>query len=163
MAKDKASQDLIEIKRDAQNLLAQIAEATKTIQAAAVNYNIIVEPLTKRYSDFTADMKNRIAGYEKDLNALMKKNQQVLFSETDIVNLLHGSLIRNEGKKVSIPRNALESCETQGFNEVIVIEKSLDRAAIGKWPDSKLMLIGAKRSDVTEFKYDLKPITIKEK
>jgi hypothetical protein len=85
----------------------------------------------------------------------MKSNKIVLFDGTDIVRLVNGSLIHSVADKVSIPRDALAKCEELGFAEVIKIAKSLDRDAVEKWPDERLILIGAERKQKEEFSYDL--------
>ncbi len=89
----------------------------------------------------------------------MKFEKKVLFADTDVVNLAHGSLIRALVDKVKIPKDrekVIAFCEELGFPEVVKIVKSLDREAVEKWPDERLLLIGAERKQKEEFSYDLK-------
>jgi hypothetical protein len=109
------------------------------------------------------DMQKNLADEEKKIISLMKKNKGVLFAETDVVNLVPGSLIRNEDEKVTIPKTALQACKDNGFKEVIKIVESLDRPAIEKWPDAKLTLIGAERKPTEEFSFDLRKTVNSEK
>jgi hypothetical protein len=88
----------------------------------------------------------------------MKKNKGVLFDDTDVVNLAHGSLIREKGDHVTIPKTALAACKENKFTDVIKVVESLDRDEIEKWTDAKLTLIGAERKPKEEFNYSLKPV-----
>jgi hypothetical protein len=115
-----------------------------------------MEVITARYNGLLEPLRGEKADLEKALIKLMKKNKGVLFDGTDVVNLLHGSLIRETGDKVSIPKTALAACKENKFNDVIKIAESLDRPAIEKWPDAKLVLIGATRKPAEEFKYTIK-------
>ncbi|MCX5822400.1 MAG: host-nuclease inhibitor Gam family protein [Deltaproteobacteria bacterium] len=85
----------------------------------------------------------------------MKVNKKVLFDGTDVVRLVNGSLIHSVADKVTIPRDALAKCKELGFAEVIKVAESLDRDAVEKWPDERLILIGAERKQKEEFSYDL--------
>jgi phage host-nuclease inhibitor protein Gam len=148
--------DLAEIKREADVGLASIAsqsakikalesEATGALQALEADYNARLTPAKET-------LKRSIAG----LMDMMKSNKRVLFDGTDVVRLTNGSLIHSVADKVSIPRDALAMCEALGFAEVIKIAKSLDRDAVEKWSDERLVLIGAERKQKEEFSYDLK-------
>ena len=89
----------------------------------------------------------------------MKKERDLYFAETDVLQLQHGALIHEEGDHVKIPRDALEKCKELKFLDVIKKVESLDREAIEKWTDEKLLLIGAERKPVENFSYDLKKQT----
>jgi len=131
------------------------------------SYKVQIDEIKTRAS---AEMEAAIKRYDSELSPLvivmntaiaallqtMKFNKAVLFDGTDVVHLANGSLIHNVADKVSIPRDALARCEELGFAEVIKIAKSLDRDAVEKWPDERLVLIGAERKQKEEFSYDLK-------
>lgn len=154
--KKRTKKQLSDIKNEAQDILSRIAQAMSTTEQATVDYNRIVGPMTERYGAFMEEMKQRMAEDEKKLISLMKKNQETLFSDDDVINLISGSLIRNADEKVIIPKGALKSCKNNGFDDVIKVKESLDRDKIEKWADAKLVLIGAERKSITEFKYDIK-------
>ncbi|ESP62829.1 putative cytosolic protein [Smithella sp. ME-1] len=147
-----------DIKHKAELLLKSIMHTSKIIEQVATNYNATVDPITEKYLTEMGGLKNDLAADEKELISLMKKNKAILFDGTDVVNLTPGSLIREKGDKVKLPKGALAECERLKFDDVIKIVKSLDRPAIEKWPDAKLVLIGAERKPSEEFKYNLKNV-----
>ena len=159
MAKRLKNSDLTtaEIKRASDVALADIAlcirriealeaEAERSMQAVMANYAAMIEPLRAQLDVNVAWLKDT-----------MKSNKAVLFDGTDLVDLPHGTLIRNVADKVTIPKGALARCEELGFADAIRIAKRLDREAVEKWPDERLFLIGAERKQREEFSYDLKP------
>lgn len=146
----------LEVKRAAETLLFSIAQSQRQIAGITEQSNALVEQVTRAHRDAVAGLEATMAADSKALIALMKKNKAVLFDGTDVVNLTPGSLIREKGDKVSIPKNALQACKDNGFKDVIKSVESLDRPAIEKWSDAKLVLIGAERKPVEEFKYDIK-------
>ena len=145
-----------EVTKIAEQLLASIALIEQVMETNTANYKAMVAPLTAQYQKEIDVLKNNLAADEKELITLMKKNKAILFDGTDVVNLQPGSLIREKGDKVSIPKTALEACKSNGFKDVIKVVESLDRPAIEKWPDAKLVLIGAERKPSEEFKYNIK-------
>ena len=144
------------VKADANELLSCLREVTDGIADLEARANTEMAEVTARYGSWLNPLREELTARGKELIALMKKNKGLLFDGTDVVNLAHGSLIRNEAEKVSIPRDALEACKGNGFDDVIRVVESLDRPAIEKWPDAKLTLIGATRKPTEEFKYDLR-------
>lgn len=144
------------IREEANEKLLLMMHLNERIEDLNAKANAEMEAVLLPYKAFLDALQNDKAVLEKELLSLMKKNKGVLFDGTDVVNLLHGSLIREKGEKVSIPKTALAECEKLKFDDVIKIVKSLDRDAIEKWPDAKLTLIGAERKTKEEFKYSLK-------
>ena len=147
-----------EIKTDADELLSYMRDVTEGIADLEARANAEMAEVTARYGAWLNPLRDELAARGKELIALMKKNKGVLFAGTDVIDLTNGSLIRETGEKVSIPKTALETCEKLKFNDVIKIVKSLDRPAIEKWPDAKLVLIGAQRKAVEEYKYNIKTV-----
>jgi hypothetical protein len=143
------------VKSEATVFLASLALTQGIIDQTMAEYNATVERITAPYEQTIEKLRADLAADAKELIALMKKNKAVLFDGTDVVNLSHGSLIHSVGDKVTIPKTALAECKAQGFNDVIKIVESLDRDKIEKWPDAKLVLIGAQRKTKEEFSYDL--------
>ncbi|MFA5075621.1 MAG: host-nuclease inhibitor Gam family protein [Candidatus Babeliales bacterium] len=144
------------VKSEAEALLYSLTNKRYLLQKNLDDYNAIVARYTPAFEETRAILAAGLEADEKVLQSLMKKNKAVLFDGTDVVNLPPGSLIHSKVDKISIPKTALAECEAQHFDDVIKIVKSLDRAAIEKWPDAKLVLIGAERKPKEEFSYDLK-------
>lgn len=139
-----------------EELLSSIADKKRRMEEVVASYNKEIEPITAKHNQCMDYLKCAQEEDEKNLLAIMKKNKGVLFDGTDVVNLPHGSLIHTLGDKVSIPKTALAACKENEFLDVIKIVESLDRDAIEKWPDAKLVLIGAERKPKEEFEYSLK-------
>ena len=144
------------VKTDANERLSYLRDVIDGIADLEARANAEMAEVAARYGAWLNPLRDELAARGKELIALMKKNKGLLFDGTDVVNLAHGSLIRNEAEKVSIPRDALEACKGNGFDDVIKIVESLDRDKIEQWPDAKLVLIGATRKPKEEFKYSLK-------
>lgn len=152
----KKGQELKEIKDKAENLLVLLSNRNLHIADLEKQANIEMEKIKANYEGLLTKQYDDKTKLEKELIKLMKKNKAILFTSGDVVNLPPGSLIRNAGQKVVIPRTALQACKDNGFEDVIKKVESLDREAIEKWTDTKLVLIGAERKPSEEFKYDLK-------
>jgi len=144
------------VKDEANEILTYMRDIVDGIADLEARANAEMAEITARYGHLLNPMRDEMAALEKEITALMKKNKAVLFDGTDVVNLANGSLIHEQGEKVSIPKTALDSCKANGFDDVIKIVESLDRDAIEKWPDAKLVLIGAARKPKEEFKYTVK-------
>ena len=151
--KQRNMSDLLIVANEA---LARIRSLTDSISALESEANVEMAVITARYQARLESLRHKQTEVGKDLIVFMKKNKAVLFDGTDVVNLPPGSLIHSKVDKVTIPKTALAECEAQHFDDVIKIVKSLDRDAIEKWPDAKLVLIGAERKAKEEFSYDLK-------
>ncbi len=156
MKQRKTDSASAEIKKEAEVLLSSIAWTQDIINKATDEYNATVEQVTNNYQSAVKKLQVDLGRDETALISLMRKNKVVLFAGADIVELPPGILIHSVANKITIPKTALASCEEQGFTDVIKIAKSLDRAAIEKWPDAKLVLIGAERKPKEEFNYDLR-------
>lgn len=145
-----------EVKRASDVALADIAYSSRRIAALEAEAEQSMQVIRDNYAAMIEPIQAQLAGNIAWLKDTMKSNKAVLFDGTDVVNLPHGSLIRELADKVKIPRDALAKCEELGFNEVVKIAKSLDRDAVEKWPDARLLLIGAERKPKEEFSYDLR-------
>ena len=136
--------------------LKQLGEITKEFETYQSVAKYEVERIRSQYSEKLAEYKAQIGELDKDIKSLAKKNKAEVFDGKDQVTLDHGILLWGKGKRVSIPRDALEKIEAQGWNEAIKIEKSVDRAVVEKWPVERLTVIGAERKTVEKFSYELK-------
>ena len=144
------------IQQEADDRLKEIIARNADIEVLRAECEAGVQKVT---AQFALRIEAREVLLKSAITALMqtmKFNKGILFDGTDVVNLPHGSLIHNVADKVSIPKTALAECEEQGFDAVIKIVNSLDRDAIEKWPDAKLILRGAERKQKEVVPYDLK-------
>jgi adenylosuccinate synthase len=147
---------VITVQEEADLCLYNIIYHTAKLEELHSEYLVEIKKVTQKYSLQLEAFEAILKSSELALIQTMKFNKKILFDGTDVVNLSYGSLIHNIGYHVSIPKTALVECEKQGFDDVIKIVKSLDRDAIEKWPDAKLVLIGAERKKKEEFKYTIK-------
>ena len=153
--RNESELSLVEIKRASDIALADIADCCKRIDALKAEAEASVSVIQANYAAMLAPQQAQLARNVAWLKDTMKSNKAVLFDGTDIVRLVNGSLIHSTADKVSIPRDALAKCKELGYAEVIKIAESLDRDAVEKWPDERLILIGAERKSKEEFSYDL--------
>lgn len=137
----------------ADSLLGDIKDLQEAADLLMVECKEAVSRITRQYDEKISPLIEMINDDEKALVRLMKEAKGALFDGTDIVYLSNGTLLHAKGVHVVIPRDALTRCEEQGFADVIKIAKSLDREAIEKWADEKLILIGAERKPVETFNY----------
>jgi hypothetical protein len=144
------------IQERADELLAGIRRKQEAIEVITMFANDEIEQIKQRYEGECGPFKANLLIQEKALIALMKKERAIFFDGTDVLQLTNGALIHEVGDKVSIPRDALSKCKELKFNDVIKVAESLDREAIEKWKDEKLLLIGAERKPTETFSYDLK-------
>ncbi len=140
----------------ADGLLSDLRDCTAEMVELEAGAQETISRISAEYEARIAPYREAIRDLDKNLVSLMKAERKTLFAGGDVVNLPSGSLIRSEGWRVTIPRDALGKCEELGFSEVVKIAKSLDREAVEKWPDEKLFLIGAERKPATKFSYEVK-------
>lgn len=145
-----------ELMDKADDLLAEILELTLELAGLQDQHNQEAALLAAKYEYDMRLLRADLEKSEKTLLAMMKDARKEFFSDTDVVTLRIGVLLRKIEDKVKIPRDALVRCEELGFDEAIKIVKSLDRGAVEKWPDEKLLLIGAERKPTETFNYELK-------
>jgi hypothetical protein len=141
---------------DADALLAEIRTRGAELAALEAEAREKIARMAAEYDEKLAPHRLLLADADKALTGLMKAEKKALFADGDVVSLPHGSLIRNQDWKVTIPRDALGKCEELGFAEVIKIARSLDREAIGKWADERLFLIGAERNPMIKYSYEIR-------
>lgn len=152
----KQPEPIEKVRSEAEELLLAIAVSQTGIDLLTEQFNEELEHLKAHYEGMMAPMKATVERDGKALQGLMKANKAVLFDGTDVVRLVNGTLIREAGDKVTIPKTALAKCKELGFTDIVKTVESLDRAAVEKWPDEKLFLIGAKRKPDEKFEYELK-------
>jgi len=156
MPKRTQDKDAAEILAVADDLLADLGALQEAIEDCMADYAAELDRVKARYEAKLEPLNGDKAAQEKAITSLMKKSRGSIFAAGDVVNLAHGSLVRNEDDHVTIPRDALAKCKEQGFTDVIKIAESLDREAVEKWTDAKLLLIGAERKSMEKFSYNIK-------
>jgi len=136
--------------------LKQLGEITKEFETYQSVAEYEIERIRSQYSEKLVEYKTQIAALDKNIKSLAKKNKAEIFDGKDQVTLDHGILLWGKEKKVTIPRDALEKIEAQGWKEAVKIAKSVDRAVVEKWPVERLTVIGAVRKIMEKFSYELK-------
>ena len=156
MTKRRDAGDAKNILSVADDHLALILEASARIETLTSMRNAEIARIDEQYAEKIASLRQVFHLEENALFHLMKTHRALVFSNGDIVPLAHGALLRKMGDRVTIPRTALEKCKKLGFGDVVKVAESLDRAAVEKWPDEKLFLIGAERKPREDFEYEIK-------
>ena len=143
------------VRKNADQLLKDIGKATARLQASEAEAEKEIEVVRAHYARSIDPLRDRLKGLEKVLITLMKSRRVPLFDGKDTLKLLHGILLYNKEDKVSIPRDALEKIKAQGWKEAILIAESVDRAVVEKWPDERLVMIGAKKKGKKTYSYEV--------
>ena len=144
-----------QIKESIDGILADLTARTAKLAALQEKAEAEIEAVRARYSEQIGRTSDEIKALDKEIKQLAKNNL-VIFDGEDQLILPHGILIHGKAFKVSIPRDALEKIEAQGWNEAIRISKSIDRAVVEKWPAERLVMIGAQRKPIETINYELK-------
>jgi len=146
----------MEPREQAEELLEELGLLRRELADLEAQAESELAAVREKYAAMLYIYKTDISEKEKALKALMKAYDPDLFGGRDKVSLPHGLLLRSEGYKVRIPRNALARIEAQGWTEAVKVVKSLDRDVVAKWPDSRLAVIGAERKRVVSYDYEVK-------
>jgi hypothetical protein len=112
--------------------------------------------IRERFAPTALYYEEAIAGMEKELIALMKKNKAQFFDGADQVTLENGILLYGREPKVTIPKNAVDRIEAQGWEDGLKRSVKIDREVISKWPAERLAVIGATRKEKETYSYELK-------
>ena len=144
------------VREEADKLLDDIGQAAARLKFAEAEAEAEIETVRAHYARSIDPWRDRLKGLDKDLITLMKSRCVPLFDGKDTLKLLHGILLYNKEDKVSIPRDALEKIKGQGWKEAILIAESINRAVVEKWPDERLVVIGAKRKEKKTYSYEVK-------
>ena len=144
------------VRDDADKLLDDIGKATARLKTAEAEAEREIEVVRAHYARGIDPLRERLKELDKELITLMKSRCVPLFDGADTVKLLHGILLYAREMRVSIPKDALMKILAQGWNEAVKIVKSIDRAVVEKWPDERLVVIGAKRKEKKSYSYELR-------
>ena len=144
------------VREEADRLLDDIGKITARLQTAEVEAEAEIETVRAHFARSIDPLRDRLKELDKELITLMKSRQVPLFDGKDTLKLLHGILLYNKEDKVSIPRDALLKIKLQGWKEAILIAESINRAVVEKWPDERLVMIGAKRKEKKTYSYEVK-------
>ena len=143
------------IRDDADQLLKDIGQISVRLKTAEAEAEREIETVRAHYARGIDPLRERLKELDKELITLMKSRCVPLFDGQDTVKLLHGILLYAREMRVSIPKDALMKILAQGWNEAVKIVKSIDRAVVEKWPDERLVVIGAKRKEKKSYSYEL--------
>lgn len=139
----------------ANTLLKVIGEIGAKLASVEEKAQRDLEAVRLRYEEEIKYWKGLLLNNENDLIALMKRNVSEIFDGKDQVNLERGILLHGKETKVQIPRDALEKIEKAGWDEAVKVEKSVNREIVEKWPEERLVVIGAKKKKKETFNYEL--------
>ena len=146
----------MEIRERADRLLEELAALKQGAEQSQSEAQMELEAVRVKHESKIAFWKGGLLEKEKELHALMKGQVVPLFDGRDTVALEHGILLHTKDWRVSIPRDAKQKIEDQGWaNEALIISKSVDRAVVSRWSDERLFMIGAKRKLVENFGYEI--------
>ena len=143
------------VRDDADQLLKDIGKISVRLKTAEAEAEKEIETVRAHYARGIDPLRDRLKELDKELITLMKSRCVPLFDGKDTVKLLHGILLYAREMKVSIPRDALELIKYRGWKEAILIAESINRAVVEKWPDERLVVIGAKRKPKKSYSYEL--------
>ncbi|MBW2052731.1 MAG: host-nuclease inhibitor Gam family protein [Deltaproteobacteria bacterium] len=143
-------------REQADQILAELSALKTQIETLEGQAEAEMAEIRENYQARLAGPKEKLCGLEKTLSSLMKRNIAAVFDGREKVSLKHGFLLHTRELKASIPRNALDKIEEQGWLEAVKVSKSVDRAVVEKWPDERLVVIGGKRRHVEKFTYEVK-------
>ena len=142
-------------REEADRLLDDIGKITERLKNAETEAETETETVRAHYARGIDPLRDRLKELDEELITLMKSRCVPLFDGKDTVKLLHGILLYAREMKVSIPRDALELIKYWGWKEAILIAESVNRAVVEKWPDERLVVIGAKRKEKKSYSYEL--------
>ena len=142
--------------REANLYLGEIRKLTMSISGIEAEATAELARVSGDYEKRLSPLKTRLQELDKRLIKLMKADKKTFFKETDVVILENGTLVHSKEDRVKIPRGALVKCKELGILEVIKTGESLDRDAVERWPDERLLLIGAERRLDEKFSYDVR-------
>ena len=144
------------VRSEADQLLTDIGQVVVRLKKVEADAEAEIETVRAHYAKSIDPLRERVGELDKELITLMKSRCVPLFDGKDTLKLLHGILLYNKEDKVSIPRDALEKIKGQGWKEAILIAESVNRAVVEKWPDERLVVIGAKRKEKKTYSYELR-------
>lgn len=147
---------MLQVHEQADALLEEMVEFSGMIETAEAEAEREIESIRRRYAADIDPLKEILNVLDRDLVGLMKKQKAKVFDGKDTVKLVHGILLYARKMRVTIPKDALIRIEGQGWKEAIKLAKSVNRAVVEKWPDERLVVIGAKRKAKETFGYELK-------
>lgn len=142
--------------KQADELLVKIGKLTRALEEMEAKAETEIEKIRRAYAPTIEGLQEKLRGLDRDLVKLMRKNKVKIFDGEDQVNLEHGILLYGREMKVSIPRDALGKIEAQGWLEAIKIAKSVNRGVVEKWPEERLVVIGAELRPKETYSYELK-------
>jgi phage host-nuclease inhibitor protein Gam len=140
----------------ADELLAEIADYTEMLKAVETEAEEELQAVKDKYAVNFNDLKDQIAGANKEILKLMKKNTTEIFEGESRIELDHGSLLFTIEERVKKAHGVLERLEELGFEDALEISKKVKWDELEKWPVEKLIMIGTERKRKELFTYELK-------
>jgi phage host-nuclease inhibitor protein Gam len=148
---------MADVLKKADALLDQIGSCRQEVEAVEAQMKARIDAVREEYAEKLQYKRQWLADMEKDLRALMRSEKDRLFphKHDDLVDLPHGTLLRQVTERVKRARHVLERIEAAGWDSLIRISKSVHWDAVDKLKDGELEVIGAERIRRERFEYEL--------
>jgi hypothetical protein len=140
----------------ADDLLARIARAEADIAGVEAQAEAEMAAVKAKYEAQLNRFRDIFQALDGELIKVMKSNHAVIFDGSDQVDLKNGLLLYGEEDKVQIPKTALAKLEALKWEDGIKRTAAVDREAVEKWPDERLVQIGASKKLKRTWSYEIK-------
>jgi phage host-nuclease inhibitor protein Gam len=145
------------IKEQADSLLGYIAGVQTDLEAINREWDTALKKLEKQYGKQARELHSQIKALEKKLVRLGKNNKEVLFDETDRLELGNGALLWSEFWKVKRAKTVTPAVlEDLGYLDGLRIEKKINWDVLEEWPEDRLIAVGTERKKKVNLEYELK-------
>ena len=145
-----------ELMREADELLAKIAETKTALESVFSEHDRIVQAAKETYAAKAEPLKGRLNALEGQLKKLGKAHRDELFASGDRLVLEHGDLVLQVGEHVVRAKAVtVELLEAQGWPEGVKVIKAVDWDVVGQWPEERLAALGTRRQSRVAVTYEL--------
>ncbi len=142
----------------ADRLLAEIAGLNSELSQLKDEYEKEMAAVKARYYPRLEEAKDRLKRAEQELKKLGRRERQALFAAGDRCELPNGALILALIRRVKRARGVLAKLEELGWEEAIVVKKSVNWDVLERWPDEKLIACGTERIIKEDIEYEVKGV-----
>lgn len=145
-AEQRAKELLLELRMEQVALEQELTDAEQELDAVRMKHEGAI-----------ARQKEQLKATEKRVKDHAKKHADVLFEGRDRVDLGGvGALLRSCRQVVRRAKAVtVELLKGLDYHDGIRVEEKVDWDAIEKWPDAKLIAIGAERKEKVEYGWEL--------
>jgi phage host-nuclease inhibitor protein Gam len=140
--------------RKADRMLEEISGVISDMERIRAQAEAEIARATEPFREPIEQLKDRLKGLDKGIRSFAKAQQAPIFEGKDRAYLDHGELIHTVGERVKKAKGVLEALERLGFDEAVIVDKSVDWDELDKWTDERLALVGTERVPIDEFSYE---------